>query len=90
MGLVVADPKHRLFKILAVRRSDVGELRRLGRTLDAWRDELLAYWTATGTRGVDNGPTEAINALIKTVKRVWHGLPEPGELLSAATSQRRS
>ncbi len=46
------------------------ELTRLGRTLDAWRDELLAYWTPTGRRGVSNGPTEAVNALIK---RVGHG-----------------
>ena len=36
-------------------------------------DELLAYWTATGRRGVSNGPTEATNALIKKVKRVGHG-----------------
>ncbi len=49
------------------------ELTRLGCTLDAWRDELLAYWTPTGRRGVSNGPTEAVNALIKRVKRVGHG-----------------
>ncbi len=49
------------------------ELTRLGRTLDAWHDELLAYWTPTGRRGVSNGPTEAVNALIKRVKRVGHG-----------------
>ncbi len=49
------------------------ELNRLGRTLDAWRDELLTYWTSTGGRGVSNGPTEAVNALIKRVKRVGHG-----------------
>ncbi len=31
------------------------------------------YWTPTGRRGVSNGPTEAVNALIKKVKRVGHG-----------------
>ncbi len=46
---------------------------RLGRTLDAWHEELLAYWTPTGRRGVSNGPTEAVNALIKKVKRVGDG-----------------
>ncbi len=49
------------------------ELIRLGRTLDAWHEELLAYWTPTGRRGVSNGPTEAVNPLIKRVKRVGHG-----------------
>jgi transposase len=43
---------------------------RLARTLDAWRPELLAYFD---TDGVSNGPTEAMNALIKKVKRVGHG-----------------
>ena len=43
---------------------------RLARTLDAWRDELLAYFD---TGGVSNGPTEAVNALIKKIKRVGHG-----------------
>ncbi len=50
------------------------ELTRLGRTLDAWRDELLAYWTPTGRCDVSNGSTEAVNALIKKVKRVGHGV----------------
>jgi transposase len=50
--------------------SDVPELLRLARTLDAWREELLAYFT---TGGVSNGPTEAINLLIKRIKRVGFG-----------------
>jgi transposase len=50
--------------------SEVPELQRLARTLDSWRDELLARFTAAG---VSNGPTEAINLLIKKVKRVGHG-----------------
>lgn len=48
----------------------VPELRRLARTIDAWRAELLAYFD---TGGVSNGPTEAINGLIKKIKRVGHG-----------------
>ena len=54
-------------------QSNVPELLRLARTLDTWRDELLAAFTTTGRRRVSNGPTEAVNALIKKVKRVGHG-----------------
>ena len=54
----------------AVAEHEIPELIRLARTLDAWRDELLAYFD---TGGVSNGPTEAVNALIKKVKRVGHG-----------------
>jgi transposase len=50
--------------------SNVPELHRLARTLDSWRDELLARFTVAD---VSNGPTEAINLLIKKVKRVGHG-----------------
>lgn len=50
--------------------SDVPELHRLARTIDAWRGELLAYFD---TGGVSNGPTEAMNLLIKKVKRTGHG-----------------
>lgn len=50
--------------------SEVPELRRLARTIDAWREELLAYFD---TGGVSNGPTEAMNLLIKKIKRVGHG-----------------
>ena len=46
----------------AVANHQIPELMRLARTLDAWRDELLAYFD---TSGVSNGPTEAMNALIK-------------------------
>jgi transposase len=49
---------------------EIPELVRLARTLDAWRTELLAYFD---TGGVSNGPTEAVNGLIKKVKRVGHG-----------------
>ena len=48
----------------------VPELSRLARTVRAWEGEILA-WHATG--GCSNGPTEAINLLVKKVKRVGHG-----------------
>jgi transposase len=49
---------------------EVAELSRLARTVRAWEAEILA-WHATG--GCSNGPTEAVNLLIKKVKRVGHG-----------------
>jgi transposase len=51
-------------------RSGVPELHRLARTIDGWRPELLAYFD---TGGISNGPTEAMNLLIKKVKRTGHG-----------------
>jgi hypothetical protein len=39
-------------------------------TIDAWHHELLAYFD---TGGISNGPTEAMNALIKKIKRGGHG-----------------
>jgi transposase len=48
----------------------VPELSRLARTVRAWEAEILA-WHVTG--GCSNGPTEAVNLLIKKVKRVGHG-----------------
>jgi len=50
--------------------SDLPELHRLASTIDSWRDELLAYFD---TGGISNGPTEAMNLLIKKVKRTGHG-----------------
>ena len=50
--------------------TSIPELHRLARTIDAWREELLAYFD---TDGVSNGPTEAMNALIKKIKRIGHG-----------------
>jgi transposase len=48
----------------------VAELSRLARTVRVWEVEILA-WHATD--GCSNGPTEAVNLLIKKVKRVGHG-----------------
>jgi len=47
----------------------VAEIRALGRTLGRWRTEILAHHTT----GASNGPTEALNLLIKKVKRAGHG-----------------
>lgn len=48
----------------------IPELERLGRTISAWQPQLLARFT---TAGVSNGPTEAVNLLIKRIKRVGFG-----------------
>jgi len=46
------------------------ELSRLARTVRVWQTEILAWHQ---TAGCSNGLTEAINLLIKKVKRVGHG-----------------
>jgi transposase len=70
-GRDLPDARRRLHDVLQrCAFSDVPELLRLARTLDAWAGELLAYFT---TGGVSNGPTEAINLLIKRIKRVGFG-----------------
>jgi transposase len=48
----------------------VPELSRLARTVRAWEAKILAFHA---TKGCSNGPTEAVNLLIKKVKRVGHG-----------------
>jgi transposase len=48
----------------------IGEVARLGRTLRAWRTQVLAYFE---TGGVSNGGTEAINLLIEKTRRIAHG-----------------
>jgi hypothetical protein len=45
----------------------IPEAARLGRTLRAWRKQILAYF-ATG--GVSNGGTEAVNLLIEKTRRL--------------------
>jgi transposase len=45
------------------------EVRQLGRTIVRWADQIAAWHRAR----VSNGPTEAINKLIKRVKRVAFG-----------------
>ena len=45
------------------------EVRSLGRTLKRWKHQIVAWHTAH----VTNGPTEAVNNLIKGVKRAAFG-----------------
>jgi transposase len=49
--------------------SSVPELHRLAKTMSRWRTEILAHHRT----GASNGPTEAVNHLIKKVLRVAHG-----------------
>lgn len=48
----------------------IPEIARLGRTLRAWRSQVLAYF-ATGA--VSNGGTEAVNLIIEKTRRLAHG-----------------
>ena len=48
----------------------VPEVARLGRTLRAWRAQVLAYFV---THGLSNGVTEAINMLVEKARRLAHG-----------------
>jgi transposase len=48
---------------------DVPEIASLGRTLRAWRTEILAHHRT----GASNGPTEGLNLCVKKVKRCGHG-----------------
>ena len=48
----------------------IPEIARLGRTLKAWRQQVLAYFD---TSGVSNGGTEAINLIIEKIRRLAHG-----------------
>ena len=48
----------------------IPELSRLARTVKVWEAEILAFHA---TDGCSNGPTEAMNLLVKKVKRVGHG-----------------
>ena len=51
------------------RQAEVRELTRLARTVRRWERQLLAWHTTALT----NGPTEAVNLLVKKIKRVGHG-----------------
>lgn len=65
-----ADAELLIDKTIAGCRADtVPEIRSLGRTLARWRTEILAHHLT----GASNGPTEALNLLIKKVKRAGHG-----------------
>jgi transposase len=51
----------------------IPEVARLGRTLRAWKAQILAYFD---THGVSNGGTEAINLIIEKVRRLAHGFKD--------------
>jgi transposase len=53
----------------------IPEVARLGRTLRAWKAQVLAYFD---TSGVSNGGTEAINLIIEKVRRLAHGFKDFG------------
>jgi transposase len=55
--------------IKEAKSSSVPELHRLAKTMSRWRTEILAHHRS----GASNGPTEAVNLLIKQVLRVAHG-----------------
>ncbi len=48
----------------------IPEVARLGRSLRAWKQAILAYFD---TGGASNGPTEAINGVIETTRRIARG-----------------
>jgi transposase len=48
----------------------IPEVARLGKTLRRWRKAFLAYFT---TNGASNGPTEAVNGVIETTRRIARG-----------------
>jgi transposase len=56
--------------ITHLRSCPIPEIARLGRTLHAWRGELLAHFDHPE---VSNGPTENLNLKIKNTKRIVRG-----------------
>jgi len=48
---------------------EVAEIVSLGNTLKRWRTQILAHHAT----GASNGPTEAMNLLVKKIKRCGHG-----------------
>ena len=48
----------------------IPEVSRLGRTLKQWKAAITAYFD---TVGASNGPTEAINGVIETTRRIARG-----------------
>jgi transposase len=55
----------------------IPEVARLGRTLRAWRAQVLAYFD---TSGVSNGGTEAINLITEKVRRLSVNRPSLGRI----------
>ena len=53
---------------------EVAEIVSLGHTLRRWRTQILAHHAT----GASNGPTEAMNLLVKKIKRCGHGFKNFG------------
>ncbi|MDQ6783156.1 MAG: ISL3 family transposase [Actinomycetota bacterium] len=71
--MAVAEQRFDAF-VTKARASSVPELARLAKTMTKWRTEILAHHST----GASNGPTEAVNLLIKKVLRVAHGFRNLG------------
>ena len=54
----------------AAAAADIPECRRLAKTIRRWETEVIAYYTSDG---LSNARSEAVNALVKKIKRVGHG-----------------
>jgi transposase len=52
----------------------IPEISRLGRTLCAWKEQFLAYFS---TGRANNGGTEAINGIIELHRRIARGFRNP-------------
>ena len=65
--------------------SGVPEVRRPARTVATWRQEFLAYFSAGR---LSNGPTEAVNLLIKKIKR--SGIPKRQQLSATPAAALRN
>jgi transposase len=52
----------------------IPEIARLGRTLNAWKEQFLAYFS---TGRASNGGTEAINGIIELHRRIARGFRNP-------------
>lgn len=72
--------------ITAMRECPIAELARLGRTLHAWRDELVGHFDHPD---VSNGSTENLNLKIKNTKRVARGYRKLRPLPAATVAQPR-
>ena len=61
------------------------EINKLGRTIGRWTPQITNWHISK----VTNGPTEALNNLIKRIKRAAFGLPQLRELPNTGPSLRR-
>lgn len=70
-----AEAGHRLAEhvITTYRTCPIPEIARLGRTLNHWRHQILAYFSPEAGGRVSNGGTEAINLIIEKTRRLAHG-----------------